>query len=182
MKPRIFFIGAADLTTLSEAKPKKVRGERGVTLIEVLVVIGILLTLIGIASISFLPYRSKSTLDTAITTLISDIKSQQIKALAGDTEGRSTNDNYGVHFETNSYTFFHGSVFNPLDTSNATVSLNEGLQIGSIFPSSQVVFSTKSGEIISFSQAQNSITLEDTVEGSSKTVNINRYGVITSVN
>lgn len=156
--------------------------KRGVTLIETLVVIGILLTLIGIASISFLPFRSKSTLDTAITTLVSDIKSQQIKAVAGDTEGRGTNDNYGVHFETNSYTLFHGSVFSPQDSSNSVVALNDGIQMESTFPSSQIVFSIKSGEVISFSQTQNSITLEDTVEGSSKTVGINRYGVITSVN
>lgn len=154
----------------------------GVTLIEVLVVIGILLTLIGMASISFLPFRSKSTLDTAITTLISDTKSQQIKAVAGDTEGRGTNDNYGIHFETNSYTLFHGSIFNPLDSSNFTVALNDGIQLESTFPSSQIIFSIKSGEIISFSETQNSVTLEDTVEGSSKTVNVNRYGVITSVN
>ena len=156
--------------------------KRGVTLIEVLVVIGILLTLIGIASISFLPFRSKSTLDTAVTTLISDTKSQQIKAVAGDTEGRSTSDNYGVHFETNSYTLFHGSIFNPSDTSNFTVALNDGIQIESTFPSSQIIFSIKSGEVISFSETQNSVTLEDTVEGSSKTVNINRYGVVTEVN
>lgn len=156
--------------------------KRGVTLIEVLVVIGILLTLIGIASVSFLPFRSKSTLDTAVTTLISDIKSQQIKAVAGDTEGRGTNDNYGVHFETNSYTLFHGSIFNPSDTSNFTVALNDGIQIESTFLSSQLIFSIKSGEVISFSETQNSITLEDTVEESSKTININRYGVVTSVN
>ena len=156
--------------------------KRGVTLIEVLVVIGVLLTLIGIASVSFLPFRSKSTLDTAITTLISDIKSQQIKAVVGDTEGRGTSDNYGVHFETNSYTLFHGTIFNPSDTSNFTVALNDGIQIESRFPSSQIIFSIKSGEVISFSETQNSITLEDTVQGSSKTVDINRYGVITSVN
>lgn len=156
--------------------------KRGVTLIETLVVIGILLTLIGIASVSFLPFRSKSTLDTAITTLISDIKSQQIKAVAGDTEGRGTNDHYSVHFETNSYTLFHGSIFNPSDTSNFTVALNDGIQMEPTFPSSQIIFSIKSGEVISFSETQNSITLEDTVEGSSKTVSINRYGVITSIN
>ena len=154
----------------------------GVTLIEVLVVIGILLTLIGMASISFLPFRSKSTLDTAVTTLISDTKSQQIKTMAGDTEGRGTNDNYGVHFDTNSYTLFHGSIFNPSDTSNFTVALNDGIQIESTFASSQIIFSIKSGEVISFSETQNSVTLEDTVEESSKTVNINRYGVITQVN
>ena len=154
----------------------------GVTLIEVLVVIGILLTLIGMASISFLPFRSRSTLDTAVTTLISDTKSQQIKTMAGDTEGRGTNDNYGVHFDTNSYTLFHGSIFNPQDTSNFTVALNDGIQIESTFASSQIIFSIKSGEVISFSETQNSVTLEDTVEESSKTVNINRYGVITQVN
>lgn len=156
--------------------------KRGVTLIEILVVIGILLTLIGMASISFLPFRSKSTLDTAITTLISDTKSQQIKAMAQDTEGRSTSDNYGVFFGNNSYILFHGTSFSPTDPSNFTITLEDDILIESTFPSSQLIFSIKNGEVVSFSQGQNSITLEDTVEGSSKTVNVNRYGVITSIN
>ena len=156
--------------------------KRGVTLIEVLVVIGVLLTLIGIASVSFLPFRSKSTLDTAITTLIADIKSQQIKAMAGDTEGREANDNYGVYFGTNSYTLFHGTDFNPGDSSNFTVTLDDQLLILSTFPTSEIIFSIKNGQLASFSETQNSVTLEDTVEESSKTVNINRYGVITQVN
>ena len=103
--------------------------KRGITLIETIVVVGVLLTLIGMASISFLPFRSKSTLDTAITTLIADIKSQQIKAMAGDTEGREANDNYGVYFGTNSYTLFHGTDFNPGDSSNFTVTLDDQLLI-----------------------------------------------------
>ena len=156
--------------------------KRGVTLIEVLVVIGILLTLIGMASISFVPLRSRSVLDTAITTLISDIKSQQIKAVAGDTEGRSTSDNYGIYFGNNSYVLFHGTSFNPTDPSSFTIALEDNILIESIFPSSQIIFSIKNGEVVSFSEAQNSITLRDTVAQDSKTININRYGVITAVN
>ncbi|OGH16625.1 MAG: hypothetical protein A3C30_04315 [Candidatus Levybacteria bacterium RIFCSPHIGHO2_02_FULL_40_18] len=156
--------------------------KRGITLIEVIIVIGILMTLAGMASISFVPFRSGSILGTAITTLISDLSSQQIKVMAGDTEGRSTNDNYGIYFGTNSYTLFHGDNFDPNDPSNFTINLNEDLQIQSTFPSSQIIFLIKSGEVTSFSETQNSITLEDTVAQDSKTININRYGVVTSLN
>ena len=155
--------------------------KRGITLIETIVVVGVLLTLIGMASISFLPFRSKSTLDTAITTLIADIKSQQIKAMAGDTEGREANDNYGVYFGTNSYTLFHGTDFNPGDSSNFTVTLDDQLLILSTFPTSEIIFSIKNGQLASFSETQNSITLRDSITGDSKTININRYGVVTQI-
>ena len=155
---------------------------RGISFIEVIIVIGVLLTLIGMASISFLPFRSKSALDTAITTLMADLRSQQIKAMTGDTEGRSACVNYGFYFGNSSYTLFHGTSFNSNDTSNFTVSLDGEIQIQSTFPSTQIIFSIKNGEVISFSQGQNSITLRDTIAQDSKTININRYGVITQVN
>lgn len=154
---------------------------QGISLIEIIVAIGVFLTLVGMASISFVPYRGKAALDTSATTLISDIRSQQIKAMVGDTEGRSLNDNYGVHFGSDSYTLFHGSGFNPSDSSNFTINLDDKLQIESTFPSSQVLFSVKNGEILSFTQGQNSITVRDTVTGVVKTININRYGVTTSL-
>ena len=156
--------------------------KRGITLIEVIIVVGVLLTLVGMASVSFLPLRSRSFLDTAVTTLVSDLRSQQIKALAGDTEGRSVNDNYGIYFGTNSYTLFHGTSFNPDDPSNFMITLEDNISVNSTLPSSRVIFSIKSGEVLSFSETQNSITLEDTVADNSKTININRYGVVTSVN
>lgn len=159
------------------------RDRRGVTFVEIIVVIGILITLIGMASISFVPVRSGASLNTAITTLLADLKSQQIKAMVGDTEGTGANENYGIYFEQNKYTLFRGSGYSPSDPSNFSVVIDEQVEIsGILFPSSSIIFSIGNGDVIGFSSGQNSITLRDTTSGQQKTIIINRYGVITSVN
>lgn len=153
----------------------------GISLIEVIVVIGVLLTLLAMASISFLPFRSKSGLDTTALTLISDIRSQQIKAMAGDTEGRQNPASYGIHFENDSYILFHGEDFIPGDPSNFNVPLGD-LETESTLPSSQIIFASKSGEVNSFAVGQNTITIRDTVLNTAKTITVNRYGVVTQSN
>lgn len=159
------------------------RDRRGVTFVEIIVVIGILLTLIGIAAVSFVPTRGNISLDTAISELVAELKSQQIKSMTGDTEGRGTNDNYGIYYEQSRYTLFHGSSYSPSDPSNFSIILDDTLKISSIlFPSSSIIFSMGSGDIEGFSQTQNSITLEDSTTGRQKTIIINRYGAVTSVN
>lgn len=157
--------------------------KRGITFIELIVVIGIFLTLIGIASISLVSTRINVSLDTTISSLIADLSSQQIKSMVGDTEGRATNDTYGIYFEQDKYILFHGLSYSPSDSSNFTISIKEPVRISSVqLPASSIVFSLRSGQVNGFSNTQNSITFQDSVTGEQKTVIINRYGAVTSAN
>lgn len=157
--------------------------KRGITFIELIVVIGIFLTLIGIASISFVSTRSNISLGTIVSSLITDLSSQQIKSMVGDTEGRPINDTYGIYFEQDKYILFHGLSYSPSDSSNFTIPIKEPVRISSVqLPASSIVFSLRSGQVNGFSNTQNSITFQDSVTGDQKTVIINRYGVITSIN
>ena len=159
------------------------RDRGGVTFVEIIVVIGILLTLIGIAAVSFVPTRGNISLDTAISELVTELKSQQIKAMSGDTEGRGTNDNYGIYFEQSRYTLFHGTSYSITEPSNVSIMLAGTIRISSVeLPSSSIIFEMGEGNVAGFSSTQNSITLEDSITGRQKTIIINRYGVITSVN
>lgn len=154
----------------------------GFSFVEIIVVMGILFTLIGIGSLALVSTRSNVSLNTTISTLVSDLKSQQIKSMVGDTEGRATNDAYGIYFEQDKYTLFHGLLYSPSDPSNFSVKLDEPARISSIqLPSSSIIFSLKSGDVVGFSPSQNSLTLQDSVTGEQKTIFINSYGVITSV-
>ena len=118
----------------------------GFTLIELLVVIGIFTILSGYATINLLKPQTKASVDSATTTLVSDLRSQQLKAMVGDTEGAASAQPHGIFFETNRYTLFKGLSYSPSDSANFVVNLETNVNLTSItFPSSQVVFSRRSG-------------------------------------
>lgn len=161
---------------------KNLRSQKGFTLIEVLIASSILILLIGLTTINLLHARSQSNLTATVDTLTADLKQQQLKAMAGDTEGRTSNDDYGIYFGTNSYTLFHGT-YSPSDPSNHTIQLGDNIQISTVlFSNSQILFLKNSGEISNFDPNNNTITLTDTINNRQKTITINRYGVITQIN
>ena len=155
----------------------------GFALVELIVVIGIISILFGISTISLLSVRDKASLNTTVATVINDIKSQQIKAVVGDTEGRSSHNSYGVYIEPNRYIFFHGPVYSSSDPDNFAIALSGDLQFSNIlFPSSQILFNSVSGELASFTSGANSLTIQNVNDNNTKTIEINRYGVITAIN
>lgn len=154
--------------------------QRGFSLAELLIVICIILILLSLATINFTRVERKTTLTSTLETLITDLSHQQIKAMSGDTEGRTTTDMYGIRFNATSYILFHGT-YSAGDSSNFTISLPTAQQIITS-PGNETVFATGSGELVGLSQSATSITLRDTATGEQTTIQLNRYGVITGVN
>lgn len=155
---------------------------RGFTIPEIFVVIGIIAILFGITTINLFSAQHKASVSSAVAVLIADIKNQQTKAMVGSTEGRAAADIYGVHFAITTYTLFHSSTFNPGDLTNFTVNLDSGLQITNIkFPNSNLLFSQGSGKISGFVNGSNTFTVSSTLGTEQKTITVNKYGVITSV-
>jgi len=141
---------------------------------------GIIAILFGFVSINLIRLQRHSSLTTTVDTLVSDLYSQQNKTMTLDTEGRGTNDDYGIYFETSRYTLFHGPSYPPLDASNFIINLDPSLTFSSItFPSSSVIFSKGSGEVSGFIDGSNTITLTDSTNGEQKIIQLNRYGAIT---
>ncbi|MFI5265653.1 MAG: prepilin-type N-terminal cleavage/methylation domain-containing protein [Candidatus Levyibacteriota bacterium] len=153
----------------------------GFTLIEIVVVAAVVLTLLSFASINLFNLPSTSSLDSIVATLTTDIKTQQIKAMVGDTEGRGVPDTYGIYFTPSSYTLFHGATYSSSSPDNFVSSLPSGYGITTILPSSTLVFNKGSGEIAGFSSTQNSITVTDTKTGKQKIISLNKYGTITGI-
>lgn len=146
-------------------------------------VIGILSVLIGFSVLNLTTSQAKNDFSATIDTVLSDVKDQQLKAMVGDTEGRASAANYGIHFEQNKYTLFHGSSFSQGDSSNFVINLDSATQINSItFPSSNLIFSQATGEVVGFTQGQNTFVIKNTASGDQKTVTVNQYGVIIQVN
>lgn len=158
----------------------KKQREGGFTLPELIISMVIFSSLVGLVTINLTYAHRRATLNTVVTTIIGDFKEQQTKAIVGDTEGRATSDNYGMYFQANSYTLFHGTTYSPADTANALFMIDENVQI--INPNYQVLFLRASGEVSGYNPATNTIVVRDTTNNTQKIIQYNRYGVITTVN
>jgi prepilin-type N-terminal cleavage/methylation domain-containing protein len=143
------------------------KSEEGFTLVELLLAIGIAGILLSLTTIGLLNAQRTTSLVTAEESLIADIKSQQIKAM----NGIQGSGNFGIHFaSTNTYTLFQGSTFGGA-SSTSPVSLDDNITLSG----SDVIFSKVSGEITTPA----TITVTNTANGTSKTIQMNKYGVIT---
>ncbi len=153
----------------------------GFTLIEVIVVLGVLATLMSVATINVLRLQRHTHIQTTITTLATDLYEQRQRAMTGDTQGRSTQDSYGVHFETDRYVLFHGSSYSAASPDNVSIQIPDPIQMSSTtFPSSDVIFLKGSGQISGYSQTTNTVTLTNTTNSEAVTLVFNAYGTIIS--
>lgn len=162
-------------------KKKHLCLQAGFTIIETLLVMSIFIILAGLSTINLLNAKHKSSLSTSVDTFISDLKQQQLKAMIGDTEGSGVISNYGIHFETTSYTLFRNTY---LGTSDFTVNLPDTIRISTGLSGSQILFSKGSGEVANYDPvpANNIIIISDPIDGNQKIITINEYGVVVGVN
>jgi prepilin-type N-terminal cleavage/methylation domain-containing protein len=153
----------------------------GFTLIEVIVALLVFASLFTIVTVNLLSVSYKATLSESIDTFINNLKSQQLKAMVGDTEGNISKENIGVYLATDKYIDFYGS-YNAQSSSNLEIKFDDNTKlINTSFPSSQILFISGSGEILG-ATGNNTITLQNTLSGEQKIITINKYGVVTSVN
>ena len=157
---------------------KKFSTQKGYTAIEVALVTGIVLILVGLSTSNLLKFQHTTQVSSTVNSFLADYKEQQIKAMVGDTEGSKAISDYGIHIETSSYTLFR----NTYGTANFTVNVPADIQLSTTFPSSQIIFSKGSGNVSGFVNGQNTITIRNTADNSQKTITINQYGVVTGVN
>jgi prepilin-type N-terminal cleavage/methylation domain-containing protein len=156
---------------------------RGFTLVELVVVIGILLIFFTITTMSLTSLQHRTYVLTRVDTLISDLRQQQLKAMVGDTEGRASGDSYGIHFNNNNYVLFHGTTYNAADTANFTIPLETTLTFSSVtFTNSNIIFSQLSGNINGFTPGQDTVTVKDTSTNVQKTIKFNKYGAVVQIN
>ncbi|MDP3941013.1 MAG: type II secretion system protein [bacterium] len=156
---------------------------KGFSLVELLVAMGLFSLLFGFIWVNLLGSRGRASQSSSIDVFVADLRSTQLKAMQGDSEGRVDPEIYGVYVGANSYTLFHGSTYNPTDPSNHTVSLGDGETFVSVaFPNNSVIFDKGSGELIDFDPALTTLTLSNSISKTQKTIQMNKYGVITAIN
>lgn len=150
---------------------------------ELVIVLGIMISLFVIASINLTSLQNNANLSAALSTTVSDIKQQQLKAMVGDTEGRTAGDSYGIHFNSSSYVLFHGTAYSATDSANFAVPLDRGLTFSSVtVPNNNVIFNQVSGEMNGYVNGSDTVTIKNTTINQQKTLHFNRYGVIYLIN
>jgi prepilin-type N-terminal cleavage/methylation domain-containing protein len=144
------------------------------TLIEIIVVLGVVAILLALSSINLLTGQRKVAKIGVIEQLVADIKSQQLKAMTGQDSGSS----FGVHLNENNYILFTGSTFSATDSSNFVVNLDNKIILNTTFPNSNILFTPVSGEITGYVIGSDSFSVIDSTDNTSRQLHVNRYGVV----
>lgn len=161
---------------------KTFNSERGFTLVELGIVFGIIALLLGFITLNLSNVQRTTSVNSTIDTLISDIKSQQTKAMAG-TGNSGSGESFGIYFQVDRYTLFTGTAYSSTNSTNFTVILGSNLVFAnSTFPNNSLVFLRQSGELNGFIDGMNTIDIQNAQALNKKTVTVNRYGAITEIN
>jgi len=151
----------------------------GLTLIEMMIVIGILAILFSLGAIVFNSFVKGDQIDSGVKKVISCLNEARAKTLAGYSLGGESALNFGVHFEENAYTLFGGSVFDSQDQTNQRFSLDEGLIFNQIeLSSGNIIFEKITGQVVGFDGDQNFVILKSRDSSQERRVTINKLGTI----
>lgn len=151
------------------------QNNKAFTFVETIMVMGVIAILFSLSAPQLFRLRDRNSLQTTSTQLLSLIRQQQLKSMNSPNE-------YGIYFEQSKYTLFDGTTYSAIDPTNSETILDYPLQFTLIqFPSSQLVFASGSGEIVSFDPNNHSFILEETLNNDQTTVQFNSLGVPVSI-
>lgn len=100
---------------------------KGFTLIEILVIVGIIFLLAVIGFSGFVVFSEMESINSSIDLIISALHSARTQTLSSKQA-----DQYGVHFENNKIVIFKGTAYNPSDPSNKEKPISSKVEISSI--------------------------------------------------
>lgn len=153
--------------------------KRGFTLIELLVGMGILGIIFVMVTFSYIQTTRRADLKRETAAILQTLRQAQAEAISQRVSPGGSLTPYGVHFETQSYTLFVGTSFNPAEPRNVRTEIPSSLGLNLNLPSDHnVIFSPLEGEVSGFSPSQNQIQVLEGATGQTRTITFNQMGVI----
>ena len=145
----------------------------GFTLVEMTIILGIIAILFSITSLNLSNITPKTSLDGALQNFIVNLKQQQLLAL-------TNNINHGLYIPSDKYTVFKGNSYNPSDSSNFNFS-NDDISWSTSASGGVIMFVKNTGNISNMVGTTITISLTQTITQQTKTITINKYGIIESI-
>lgn len=147
--------------------------KRGLTLLEIVLVVGILTIIAGLVLVGFSAYRQQEVLRADARLVVSVLQQARNKTIAG--EGDSV---YGVRLDVDQVVLFTGSTYNSNDDDNVVSPLNSLISLStSSIGVNQIVFNKLSG---ASSATGDVIIYLNSDPDASTTVRINTAGIVSS--
>jgi type II secretory pathway pseudopilin PulG len=148
------------------------------TYVELMMAMGILMVLLALVSISIGPALGRSNTTELANTLISDLFSQQQKAMQGELSAGQLKPT-GVYFAADRYVLFSGESYVASASDNITIELPDSEEFSLIqLPNQSIIFATGSGTVRNYDNDQSVVTLAPTTGGTARSLQVNRYGII----
>ncbi len=133
--------------------------QSGFTLLELILVMGIVAILYGISSISLSRLIPRAAVRNTAETLRSELRLLQARAMQGDIGLEGGPSEFGVRFNGDRYTFFEGPNYSPSGLSNVLTIMEEVVEISTTLPNDTLIFEQGSGEVSGYVVGQDTVTL-----------------------
>lgn len=145
--------------------------QRGITAIEILLVVSILILIAIVTVPSFISFRNNQALQNTTNSIVSLLQEARTKTL-----GSYNNTFYSVYIDTESATLFTGGTYSSGDTTNKIVPYESPVVLQSVTLSG-------GGTKISFDRLKGTTSQGGTIivgipGGASKTISVSASGVI----
>lgn len=102
----------------------KKKSNKGISLIEVLVTLGILLIMFGVGTPFYTSYHSRNVLSRTTQEIAEELRKVQIESMAG-----LSGQDLGIHFESDRYIFFEGGTYSGLAEGNVVYPVSNKVTI-----------------------------------------------------
>lgn len=156
----------------------KLTHNKGISMIEILIVIAIMVVIIAIVVLSLSRFRAEQSLQGTTADIVSLLNEARTNTISS-----KNSTTYGVYFETNRAVLFAGSSFSEPNSNNKQLDLDSTVNIPSSGGislnggSSSVVFTRISGDTANYGTIILRLTSDATRQ---KTITINKTGVVSS--
>lgn len=154
--------------------------QKGFTLVETLVVLGLVTILFGLGARSFSAIEKEDRLQAWADEVEATLSLARAQAISGASLSDSQSLPFGVYFSQTEFILFPGETYPPQDSRNFKKELPQSLYFSTIdLPAGEnIVFQKITGEVINFDPNHHQLILQEKNSQRKRIISINQVGVV----